>query len=618
MRADSTISSIDILRFVKSRYALDITHPEAVDVVRGLGGGVPCAEVVSSAVIKRNQQRKKSSPRKKKRELWTGALEQEGEESESEIKLEISDLPIVEYLDLVQIMSILMIPTFVKVGRRWSQSNQESYVEVEDPNFTPIPGNLLLDYIAGLAFGREDKSLIPPENLISDVLRGFWRDMGHKGLHLENLLKESLAYDESNQDGIDSTSASQKMGLSMAFEADSTRCFRHDVESKQQEYDTTGEVHNVASAQEEATNAVASETDTAVSQQHYKVDEGDDRVGALSSQNSDLGEESIPQEIRDVAASMETSLQALANESLPPPPEGKADISMGRTMESSRRCTHWHNQEGISTKRDPVGIDRTATLDEKKLEATYDGADVRAGNDELECPPKKCTVDNPSFTSRKQGNPRSNGLDISLPGMTYLPPKLTPGLVKALFLANGEPERAKDTVLIHRMIEAAQSSSGRFDDEALINAITSDLGAWGVEFEDRNTTYIYDSLGAEEAYSFQQSGLSQQYQKPTDSVKKDGSGNGQIIKRTALEPIDSVIDSFASTFTVVIIWIFYLCLSGIHIALGSTTNSTEIDCGALGSFWCTLINTIFRWYEYTHSIIIRLCRLFSNLYLSIA
>jgi hypothetical protein len=361
-------------------------------------------------------------------------------------------------------------------------------------------------------------------------------------------------------------------------------------------------------------------------------------------ENSDLGEESIPHEIRNSAASLEASLQALANESLPPPPppEGKAGTSMGRAMESSRRYEQWHNQEGARTKRDPVGIDRTATFDEKKLEATYDDAVTRTGND-----------DNPFITSRKQENPTeseplspegrndsslesflrvsqspssnsSNGLDTTLRGMAYLPPKLTSGLVKALLLANGEHERAKDTELIHRMIEAAQSSSGRFDEEALINAITSDLGAWGVEFEDRNTTYIYDSFGAEEAYSFQQSGLAQQYQKPADRVKDDASRNGQVssrndqvIKRTTLEPIDSVIDSFASAFTVVIIWIFYLCFSAIHIALITTTYSLDLDCGTVSAFWCTLSNTIFVWYECTHSIIVRSCRLFSNLYLSI-
>lgn len=757
MRADGTISSIDILRFVKSRYALDITHPEAVDVVRGLGGGVACAEVISSAVIKRNQQLK--SQIKKKRALWGGS-EQEGD-SESEIKSEISDLPIVEYLDLVQIMSIIMIPTFVKVGRRWKQSNQDSYIEVEDedPAFTPIPGGLLADYILGLVYDREDKSLIPPENLISDVLRGFWRDMGHKGLRLDDLpLQKSLAEDESSQDGTASesfdidrklkTSASQRMGLSMMFEAESARCFTHDVESKQhvccKESFPTGEAHNTASAQEEATNAVLSETDTAVSQEHSKVDEGDDIVvsqqkAVMSSQEIDPArgtgnatvfteesktsngtveiaalqqegsagfeetlvsrsangatdaafvahqqavvdheetsspcgiviEPAVPQQKSTIAQEANTVMSHGSDEAgcnldekeemhkqkngpseiaMKYDSEGKADTSMGRAMESSRKYEQCHNEEkGTSTKREPVGIDMTATFDEKRLVATHNDAGARAGNDELKLP-LECVVENPSFTSRKQEIPTeseplsteerkagslesfhresqapsstsSNGPDISLPGMANLPPKLTPGLVKALFLANGEYERAKDTELIHRMIEAAHSSSGRFDEEALINAITSDLGAWGLEFEDRNTTYIYDCFGAEEAYSFQQSGLSQQYQEPIDSVKKDGPGNNEIAKRTTLEPIDSVIDSFASTFTVVIIWIFYICFSATHIGLSRKAFSLKIDCRGLSSFWCTLISTIYTWYAFTHSIIIRLCRLYTNLYLRIA
>lgn len=653
MRVDGTISSIDILRFVKSRYALDITHPEAVDVVRGLGGGIPCAEVVSSAVIKRKEQLKSKS--KKKRGLWSSPEQQD--EPESEIKSEIYDLPVVEYLDLVQIMSILMLPTFVKVGRRWRQSNQKSYVEVEDedPNFTPIPGNLFADCIAGLVYDHEDKSLIPPENLISNVLRGFWRDMEHKGPLADNeSIQEGIASRIFDNDRSLKPSASQRMGSSMMFEEKSTHCFTHDVESKQQEYDTTGKVYNTASAREEVTNAVSSETDAAAPQQHFKVNEGDDRI--VSQQKSEMSSQDIYPARRRVDATVsyeenessngieatsavhqegmagleETLVSRSTNgataavaphqqvvvdddETTPPCGAVEPDVPQQKsTIESSRRYEQWHNQEGTSPKRDPVGIDRTATFDEKKLEAANDGANARAGNDEPECPPECAVKEIPTASrplspeerknsslegfhraSQAPSSDSSDGLDVSLPGMAHLPPKLTPALVKALLIANGEHERAKDTELVRRMIEVAQSSSGRFDEEALINAITSDLGAWGAEFEDRNTTYIYDSFGTEEAYSFQQSG---------QHIDSD-----HVIKRTTLEPIDSVIDSFASTFTVVIIWSFYICFSAIHISLSASTNSTEIDCKGLSSFWCTLINTIFKWYEYTRSIIIRFC-----------
>lgn len=81
-------------------------------------------------------------------------------------------------------------------------------------------------------------------------------------------------------------------------------------------------------------------------------------------------------------------------------------------------------------------------------------------------------------------------------GKSKFPP-LTAALVKSLLLASGECERAEDKVLVDKMVEAASSSSGLFDEEAFVNALTSDLKQWKVGCEDSNTTSFYDVYGFE-------------------------------------------------------------------------------------------------------------------------
>jgi len=75
------------------------------------------------------------------------------------------------------------------------------------------------------------------------------------------------------------------------------------------------------------------------------------------------------------------------------------------------------------------------------------------------------------------------------------PPVMDAQLVRKLLIMHGECERAADGVLVDKMVEAACSSSGLFDQEAFVNALTSDLSAWKVGAEDLNTTSFYDAFG---------------------------------------------------------------------------------------------------------------------------
>ena len=57
-RVSATISSLDVMRFLKSRYSLEITHGQAIDIVKGLGGGILSQDVRSGVadLYKRKQQ----------------------------------------------------------------------------------------------------------------------------------------------------------------------------------------------------------------------------------------------------------------------------------------------------------------------------------------------------------------------------------------------------------------------------------------------------------------------------------------------------------------------------------------------------------------------------------
>jgi hypothetical protein len=81
-------------------------------------------------------------------------------------------------------------------------------------------------------------------------------------------------------------------------------------------------------------------------------------------------------------------------------------------------------------------------------------------------------------------------------------PLVNAEMVKFLLMQNGEVERANDSKLVQGMVDAAKSPSGRFDELAFVNALTSDLSDWEVGCEDRISTYVYDVFGTHSLESF--------------------------------------------------------------------------------------------------------------------
>lgn len=140
--------------------------------------------------------------------------------------------------------------------------------------------------------------------------------------------------------------------------------------------------------------------------------------------------------------------------------------------------------------------------------------------------------------------------------------------VEKLLLKNGEYERARNPSLIRQMVEAARSPSGTFDDEAFINALSSDLEQWDVDGDERLSTFFYDVFGAEnlaevnrlEAEDPRDLGVD-------DSGVDEGADNHPSEKcktkrahlfRPGTINIDLVVDSHSSLVNAVGIWAFFL------------------------------------------------------------
>ena len=178
----------------------------------------------------------------------------------------------------------------------------------------------------------------------------------------------------------------------------------------------------------------------------------------------------------------------------------------------------------------------------------------------------------------------------------FSPPLVTSDLVAALLLKNGENERAKDTKLIERMVQAAHSSSGRFDEEALVNALLSDVEDWGVNWEDQMSSYVFDIFGTEDLRDFERLELFRNERESSGSfINNDGIQTmHRVRKRGMASSIDSVMDSYASNATLIAIWSFYIVATLVYANLVRVANFYNLHCKP-GAFWCTFEQTLFTW-----------------------
>ena len=71
-------------------------------------------------------------------------------------------------------------------------------------------------------------------------------------------------------------------------------------------------------------------------------------------------------------------------------------------------------------------------------------------------------------------------------------PRVDEDTVRKLLIQFGEYGHADNPKLIREMVQAAQSTSGFLDEEAVVNALASDLGDWDIESDYRISSFFHD------------------------------------------------------------------------------------------------------------------------------
>lgn len=108
-RSNASIGSLDVRRFLASRHGIFLTHFGAIQLVRHLGGGIfqPKAESTLRRVSQKGTKQQRASLMQKSLDF---VLDEEDDEQGDENQ--VPELE--EYLDLVQMLALLIIPMLAK------------------------------------------------------------------------------------------------------------------------------------------------------------------------------------------------------------------------------------------------------------------------------------------------------------------------------------------------------------------------------------------------------------------------------------------------------------------------------------------------------------------------
>ena len=468
-----------------SRHGLEITYGQACDIIHGLGGGSLSHNVIGMIADPTRLSSGNASMKKKPR-IWqrktpgeqvledAAAAANENEENETELYH-----PKVKYLDMVQVVSIVLMPTLARFAKEWKQDQQRNYA------FSNMNSRS--------KDGKDDDT--PPIEAPVDI---------------------PAAYKDENDD-------------------------------------------------EECWSPGGEETQATLSKH-------DDDEESSSEEPGRVGREKRVREVHfDTPRESEVreATTACRDEERP----SLKDFGKARSVREI-------DENAPSLQPEPIGLIRDVL---KMLLRDYKSSSLHEGSSPAEA--------------------EEGPLQSGDPVVEDLAPLVTPKLVEALLRENGDFERARDAALIRRMVDAAHSPSGRLDEEALINALTSDLDQWEVGCEDRRSTYVFDVFGTDDIPAFQRLGEKRAKEKGEDledpSTEDDDDDDiVKLHKKRSGKVIDSVVDSYASFFSLLLIWLFFLGLSSVYAGFIKAANFSEASCkleGEASSFPCTLLATVYTW-----------------------
>ncbi|GAX18404.1 hypothetical protein FisN_2Lh026 [Fistulifera solaris] len=185
--------------------------------------------------------------------------------------------------------------------------------------------------------------------------------------------------------------------------------------------------------------------------------------------------------------------------------------------------------------------------------------------------------------------------------------EITEETVRRLLLRHGEELRAKDSVLVKEMVELAQqSNSGRLNAETWLHVLSADLVEWNVDSETDLSSFFQDVFGGsdpgevfvmdrnldvEEAEQSKKELLVEPHSAFSICVKKK---KGVQVFRPERTNIDLVVDTHASSFAVVLVWLFYLFGFIVYGSLLVITIYGANWCD-LSKFSCQVSSTVVTW-----------------------
>jgi hypothetical protein len=155
-------------------------------------------------------------------------------------------------------------------------------------------------------------------------------------------------------------------------------------------------------------------------------------------------------------------------------------------------------------------------------------------------------------------------------------PTVDEDFVRRLLVRYGESERAENIKLVQQMVEMASSPSGLFDEEALANAVASDLTQWDVPSEGRLSSMFYDIFYESNPHDVKNleaddlmSGADEEAAEKKEPTKCAhacckcfscvfGRCRASPLFKAELFNIDMVVDCHSSASTVALIWVFYI------------------------------------------------------------
>eukprot|EP00934_Nitzschia_sp_Nitz4_P003806 Nitzschia sp. Nitz4//scaffold23_size168460//147873//151411//NITZ4_002247-RA/size168460-snap-gene-0.128-mRNA-1//1//CDS//3329543719//3796//frame0 len=200
-RLTATVSSLDIQRSLKSRHFLEITHAQARDIVRGLGGrDTPDSVKLSIAQAVATDAYAKSRMQETHHQRWKNAANSKNSQTdEGETEALVAEIisPGILYLDIVQQTSILLIPSLSRLAQQRFLNLEMSQADEKDasnPRETatenglrsrrkhPASVEVHLSTSSSMGGDREDNFCHtqrghpnnPPEGLFALVLQNMW------------------------------------------------------------------------------------------------------------------------------------------------------------------------------------------------------------------------------------------------------------------------------------------------------------------------------------------------------------------------------------------------------------------------------------------------------------